>query len=465
MKQKTNSPQLFNSEEIYKTFFCNGVCLIDIDSPMDFIYYLDNIALDNDKIILINANQENTLFDNGFTRNGTKKVFLDNLSHIYVQKYVKKVDGKCIYNITNLECLVDENCKYSNYLGDLIVQLESIDQISYEKIGEILEIFLGVKIPRQRVYELFDKRIDEYLSINITELQEKITGENIEFGGVVHYDEEFLWIKHQPYVRLTALDGKNKLIIADSVIPREFFSKEFIKEFLETSLKDLEVNIIVTDGYRAYDSIIDDLGFNHQRCTFHSMKNLMDKIIRKHNRLNRKINALNNEIKELKEKINEINEKYKGRKGRIGNKDKQRQKDSNKKKTLKTKLSNKKALKKKYLSELNVDDELVKKISLIFKSKTEKTARKRFNKLYSQLEKLPEEIKEFMKKLSKYFDKAIQHTINREIPSTNNLIEGFYKITLPGKIKRIFKTYRGLLIIITLNNIRWTKRCATINTN
>ena len=103
--------------------------------------------------------------------------------------------------------------------------------------------------------------------------------------------------------------------------------------------------------------------------------------------------------------------------------------------------------------------------SLIFKSKTEKTARKRFNEIYNQLEKLPEEIKEFMKHLSKYFDKAIQHTINREIPSTNNLIEGFYKITLPGKIKRIFKTYRGLLIRVTLNNIRWTGRCAIINTN
>ena len=332
MKTKTNSPVLFNSGEIYKTFFCNGVCLIDIDFPMNLIYYLDSIALDGDKIILINVNQENSLFDNGFTRNGTKKVCLDNLSHIYVQKYIKKVDGKYICDIINLEDLVDENCKYNNYLGDLIVQLESIDQISYEKISEILEIFLGVKIPRQRVHELFDKRIDEYLSMNITGLQEKIAEENIEFSGIVHYDEEFLWIKHQPYVRLTTLDGKNKLIIADSVIPREFFSKEFIKDFLETSLKDLEVNTIVTDRYRAYDSIIDNLGFNHQRCTFHSMKNLMDKIIHKHSRLNRKIKGLNNEIKELEEKIKEISEKYKGQKGKIEKKDKQRQKDNDKKK-------------------------------------------------------------------------------------------------------------------------------------
>lgn len=107
----------------------------------------------------------------------------------------------------------------------------------------------------------------------------------------------------------------------------------------------------------------------------------------------------------------------------------------------------------------------MKKISLIFKSKTEKTARKRFQKLYDKLEDLPKEIKSFIKNLSKYLDKAIQHTINRKIPSTNNLIEGFYKTTLPGKIKKIFKTYSGLIIRITLNNIRWIKRCAIINKN
>lgn len=107
----------------------------------------------------------------------------------------------------------------------------------------------------------------------------------------------------------------------------------------------------------------------------------------------------------------------------------------------------------------------MKKISLIFKSKTEKTARKRFNELYEKLEELPKEIKAFLKNLSKYLDKAIQHTINRKIPSTNNLIEGFYKTTLPGKIKRIFKTYRGLLIRIKLNDIRWIKRCVIKNKN
>lgn len=221
----------------------------------------------------------------GFKCNGTKSIALDNLSHIYVQKYIKKENNNYITAITNLDYFVDENCKYSNFLADLIVKLESIEQISCEKISEIIDLFLGIKIPRTRVHDLFNQKIDEYLSLSIKEIQERIVDIEIEFSGFVHYDEEFLWIKHQPYVRLTLLDAENKLIIEDSVVPREFFTKNFIKEFLETSLLNLDVKTIITDGYRAYASIINDLGFNHQRCTFHAMKNLMDKLIKKHNGL------------------------------------------------------------------------------------------------------------------------------------------------------------------------------------
>ena len=465
MRPKTTSPVLFNTEEIYKIFFCDGECVVDLDFPMILLYFLDSIACDDDKIVLINVNQENTLFDEGFVCNGTKGICLDNLNHIYVQKYVKEFDGYDVTATTNLDSFIDENCKFSNFLADLIVKLLSIEQISYQKISEILELFLGVKIPRQRVYGLFNKAIDGYLSMSIPELQEKIVDGEIEFSGLVHYDEEFLWIKHQPYVRLTLLDAENKLIIEDTIVPREIFSKDYIKLFLETSLDNLEVKTIITDGYSAYASIIDDLGFNHQRCTFHVMKNLMDKLIKKHNGLNRKIKKLNADIKELEKEIKEISEKYKGQKGRTRKDDTERQKDNQEKRKLNKELSEKKAERKKYANKLKRDDKFVKKISLIFKSKTEKTARKRFQKLRDKLEDLPKEIKSFIKNLSKYLDKAIQHTINRKIPSTNNLIEGFYKTTLPGKIKKIFKTYRGLIIRITLNNIRWIKRCAIINKN
>ena len=106
MTQKTNSPVLFNTEEIYKTFFCDGGYVVDLDFPMVLLYFLDDIAHDDDKIILINVNQENNLFDEGFVCNGTKRICLDNLNHIYIQKYVKEVDGYDVTTTTNLDSLL-----------------------------------------------------------------------------------------------------------------------------------------------------------------------------------------------------------------------------------------------------------------------------------------------------------------------------------------------------------------------
>ena len=99
---------------------------------------------------------------------------MDNLNHVHVQKYIKEVDDFDITATTNLDSFVDENCKFSNFLADLIVKLLSIEQISYQKVSEIIELFLGIKVPRQRVYDLFNKSIDEYLSVGIQEIQEKI---------------------------------------------------------------------------------------------------------------------------------------------------------------------------------------------------------------------------------------------------------------------------------------------------
>ena len=49
---------------------------------------------------------------------------------------------------------------------------------------------------------------------------------------------------------------KNKLIIEDTIIPIELFSKDHIKLFLETSLKNLDVKTTITYGYQAHISIL-----------------------------------------------------------------------------------------------------------------------------------------------------------------------------------------------------------------
>ena len=111
----------------------------------------------------------------------------------------------------------------------------------------------------------------------------------MSFGGIISYDEEFIWIKHQPYVWLTIIDIKFRIIIADVIIQGEYFDAEYIKQFLKASLCDLEVDTIIKDGYAVYSEIIRSLGAKQQRYSFYVMKNLMDDINPIHLSLKRKI--------------------------------------------------------------------------------------------------------------------------------------------------------------------------------
>ena len=220
----------------------------------------------------------------------------------------------------------------------------------------------------------------------------------------------------------------------------------------------MDVDTIITDGYRAYPEIIESLGAKQQRCSFHVMKNLMDDINPIHLSLKRKIKKAEEKIPELEEKLKALQEKYAGKIGRIQKTDKKRQKDKAKMKELKKEISKKKAEIRKSKKQIKYDKKIIKRISLIFKSKTYETAHNRFNRLYAIKKDLTEEIGNFLERLKGYLDSTLNHMINEDIPSTNNLLEGFYKITFPRKIKKIFVTYHGAMNRISLNNIRWMKR-------
>ena len=90
----------------------------------------------------------------------------------------------------------------------------------------------------------------------------------------------------------------------------------------------------------------------------------------------------------------------------------------------------------------------------MFKSKTKETAMKRFQKLKDKIKELPKEIASFIEKLSKNIDKTLNHIKNDDIPNTNNKLEGYYKITLPRYLKKIFRTDEGLNRKLRLNQIR-----------
>ena len=97
------------------------------------------------------------------------------------------------------------------------------------------------------------------------------------------------------------------------------------------------------------------------------------------------------------------------------------------------------------------------KIKVILRVKTLKTAINKLKKLLKEKD-LPDFIDKFVKNLLKKIDRAVQFVNDGNIPKTNNLIELFYKVTFPEKIKRIYRTYEGAMNRIQLNNIRWMKR-------
>ena len=145
----------------------------------------------------------------------------------------------------------------------------------------------------------------------MTKKEEKINQiikeRNIEFSGIIGYDESFFFINGEKYVRTTSIDNKNHMILNDQIIKAEDFDKYFIEIFMTYSLKDLtdysnpnmpnpkhplllrdlKKDTMITDGYGAYISIIENLQMDHQKCVFHKMMNQRTPVWKTTNKLER----------------------------------------------------------------------------------------------------------------------------------------------------------------------------------
>ena len=60
--------------------------------------------------------------------------------------------------------------------------------------------------------------------------------------------------------------------------------------------------------------------------------------------------------------------------------------------------------------------------------------------------------------MKKDLDILINHIGNKDIPATNNIVENYYRTTLPQKHKRIYRTLKGLKKRIKEQQIRWIHR-------
>lgn len=124
---------------------------------------------------------------------------------------------------------------------------------------------------------------------------------NITQNGYYNYDEEFIKINNEIYVRLTLIDAHTRMIINDELIPKNQFDKEYIEKFLRQSTDGIKLETIITDGYSTYKEIIKNLGAKHQLCTFHLMHNLMTDLNPILHRKNNKIESLTEQNVKKKE--------------------------------------------------------------------------------------------------------------------------------------------------------------------
>lgn len=176
------------------------------------------------------------------------------------------------------------------------------------------------------------------------------------------------------------------------------------------------------------------------------------------NKLERKIKTLENRINKKETRIMEIRQNKKKYWGPIPLKDKKTRKQQNKIKQLEKEIKQHKKEIRTIQKELKELDKDKKRIQAIWDSKTVKEATRKYNTIHNQKRYLNPIIANFLDKMESKLDVIFNHLENKDIPSTNNAIENYYRTTLPRFRKRIFKTIEGLQRAIREQQIRWTHR-------
>jgi predicted nucleic acid-binding Zn-ribbon protein len=450
----------FNSsvEDIFNdfvTFDGDTIILKPSVNPI-FIDIVEKIVKKEVKVLYTTPNMICEFCNIKMWSNGTNTHLINKNREIKKQKYICP---KCGHSHVTQLTFVPKGCNYTTDVQNEGLKQGLIEYKSLEKTAETIQNTHGCKPSIQTILNHMNKNEDIYLLNMEKKIEREIEEQNIDFSGVYNYDEQYVHIGGELNLRLTLLDNETKMVIEDDIIHWSQFNKKTVKKFIQNNLENLPLKGIVTDGVNYYPEIIDELKVPHQQCTFHKMQNLMTP-------LNKIINKNKLKIKKRKEKQDKIEkqiqnlEKKKGqvKKGRINKNDKKRIKTHTQIKELKKELQAVKKEMKEFKKENKELKKYIKQISRIFKSKTTQTAKNRLQKFKEKIKDLPNEIKLFIEKLPKNFQRLINHIENKLIPSTNNNIELFYGITIPKQLKRKYKTTKGFKTRLRLSKIRWNQR-------
>lgn len=436
----------------------DDVLFLDDHISPDIILFFDIFFNMNFTIVYLKSNPYCSVCGSKLNKNGKDNFKLNKHRIIKKQKYVCS-NKKCKhYERVSLEKYIDKYCNYTRSLREWSLNIGLIDYISYYRKSELLETITGIQIPRSTVYYHENILSDTFLTSKEKQVEQMIQEAQIEPSGYYHYDEQYIKINKELHMRMTLLDSITNQIINEKIVNKKEFTKNTIETFLKKSLKNLKINTIITDGNKSYPTIIESVGAIQQRCTFHIMQTLMNNIFKETNPYKRQNKNNKIKIKEKEEKIELLKTKYKKKKGRISQNDTKTQKYIKRIQKLKKEIKQLKDTTRENKKKIKEITKYKNKISLIFKSKTLKTANKRFQKLKDTIQQQPPVIATFIKKITPHYPYMINHILDNNIKKTNSKLEGYYKTTLPRHQKKIYRTQKGIKNKLRQTNIRWTIR-------
>ena len=123
-------------------------------------------------------------------------------------------------------CFIPQNilhCHYTLEIKELSLNFSTISYSSYENKANYINLIYDVKICRQTSYISQSALIDQYLDAEEKKVSELIKELNIKPSEFYNYDEEFIKISKEIYVRMTIIDAHTRLIINDQIIRKEEF--------------------------------------------------------------------------------------------------------------------------------------------------------------------------------------------------------------------------------------------------
>ena len=249
--------------------------------------------------------------------------------------------------------------------------------------------------------------------------------DEVKLSGYYAYDEQWERVEGKWIYYLIIFDIVNNVPVASMLTKK--LDTDIIKNFIKNSIPDKDRVAIITDLKPEYDSIMNELSFVHQHCTFHLEKNIKTKMkeeIRK-DMINYRFELKNNHPEYSDDELDEIIKEEKK----------------------------------------EVKEEIwgyIKEFMQIFKQPT-------FNEAINYINHLKKEIKYFPKHLSEYLNKNffpeyrkylryLENDYINHLEPTNNKLENYNGNTMPRYEKKSYRTMKGLWSALMHKKDGWIKR-------